>query len=71
MPDRFVRTPRAEDGQNLELELIVLLMCADPEPVVMTVPLASQCTVAPTDLDSVNCAFLAKAERRTPRISFK
>ena len=37
----------------------------------MTVSLASQGTVAPTDLDNVNCAFLAKAERRMPRISLK
>ena len=37
----------------------------------MTVSLASQCAVAPTDLDSINCAFLAKAERRMPRVSLK
>jgi hypothetical protein len=46
-------------------------MCADPEPVVMTVSLASQCAIAPTDLDSVNCAFFAKAERRMAWISLK
>jgi len=33
-------------------------MCADPEPVVMTVSFASQGTVAPTDLDGVNPTFL-------------
>ena len=46
-------------------------MCADPEPVIMTVSLASQCAVAPTDLDSINCAFLAKAKRRMPRIGLE
>lgn len=56
---------------NLELELIVSLMRADPEPVIMTVSLASQCTVTATDLDSVNSAFLAKAQGGVPRIRLK
>jgi hypothetical protein len=44
---------------------------SDPEPVVMTVSFASQGAVAPTDLDRVNCAFLAKTDRRMSRISLK
>jgi hypothetical protein len=51
--------------------MVVLLVCADPEPVIMTVSLASQGAVAPTDLDTINCAFLAKAERRMPRVRLK
>ena len=35
-------------------------MCADPEPVVMTVPLASERAVAAADFDSVDSAFLAE-----------
>ncbi len=35
-------------------------MCADPEPVVMTVPLASEGAVAAADFDSVNPTFLAE-----------
>jgi hypothetical protein len=46
-------------------------MRADPEPVVMTVALASQCTVTATDLDGVNNAFLAKAQGGVPRIRLK
>lgn len=48
-------------GDELELELSVSLVGADPEPVVMAVSVASQCAVVPTDLDGVNPAFLAEA----------
>jgi hypothetical protein len=57
--------------KRLKVKTVVFLVCADPEPVIMTVSLASQGAVAPTDLDSINCPFLAKAERRMPRISLK
>jgi hypothetical protein len=57
--------------KHLKAKTIVFLVCADPEPVIMTVSLASQRAIAATDLDSVNCAFLAKAERRMPGISLK
>jgi hypothetical protein len=57
--------------KDLKAKTVVFLVCADPEPVIMTVSLASQGAVAPTDLDSINCAFLAKAKRRMPRISLK
>ena len=45
---------------TLELELIVILMCADPEPVVITVPLASKSAIVVADFNSVNFTFLAK-----------
>jgi len=47
-------------GMTLELELIVILMCADPEPVVITVPLASKSAIVVADFNSVNFTFLAK-----------
>jgi hypothetical protein len=37
----------------------------------MIISLASQGAVAPTDLDTINRAFLAKAERRMPGIRLK
>ncbi len=46
-------------------------MCADPEPVVMTVPLASEGAVAAADFDSVDSTFLAKAQGGVPRIRLK
>jgi len=46
-------------------------MRADPEPVVMTVALASQGTVAATDLDSVDGAFPAEAQGWVPRVRLK
>ncbi len=53
---------------GLELELIVFLVCAYPEPVVMTVSLASQSTVAATDLDGVDLTLLSEAQRGMPGI---
>lgn len=46
-------------------------MRADPEPVVITVTLASQGTITATDLNRVDRAFLAKAQRWMPRIRLK
>jgi hypothetical protein len=36
-------------------------MRADPEPVVMALPLAGESAISATDLSGVNAAFLAKA----------
>jgi hypothetical protein len=44
---------------------------ADPEPVVVAIPLASNSAIAAADFYSVNSAFLAEAQRRVPRIRFK
>jgi len=42
-------------------KIIVILVCADPEPVIMTISLASECAIATTDLGGIYAAFLAKA----------
>ncbi len=36
-------------------------MRADPEPVVMALPIAGESAIGATDLSGVNAAFLAKA----------
>jgi hypothetical protein len=46
-------------------------VCADPEPVVVAVSLASQGAVAPADLDCVHGTFFTEAQRRMPGISFE
>jgi hypothetical protein len=46
---------------KLKLELIVFLVCAEPEPVVMTVPLESKDAVAGTEFSSEDRAFASEA----------
>ena len=41
-------------------KLIIILVCADPEPVVMAISLASESAIASTDLGGVNAAFFAE-----------
>ena len=59
------RGGQAEQAFNCECrsqrELIVIFVRADPEPIVMTSPLASQSAIAPTNFGRVNAAFLAEA----------
>jgi hypothetical protein len=55
----------------LELEIVVFFVCSDPEPVVMTIPLPSQGTVATADFDGVDFAFLGKAQRGMPWIDLE
>ena len=42
-------------------QLIVILVGANPEPIIVAVALASDGAIATTDFDSVNTAFLAEA----------
>jgi hypothetical protein len=53
-------------GQSLKPKVIVFLVGANPEPIVVTLLLTSQGTVAAANLDSVDCPFLGEAERRMP-----
>lgn len=53
--------PRRAAAHRSKLEIIVILMRADPEPVVMALPLAGESAIGATDLGGVNTAFLAKA----------
>jgi hypothetical protein len=46
-------------------------MCADPEPIVMSVSFASEGAVAPTDLDAVDCTFLGKTQGGMPGIGLE
>jgi hypothetical protein len=53
------------------VELIVFLVRANPEPVVMTIPLTSQRAIAPTNLDGKDRAFFTKPERGMPGVRLK
>jgi hypothetical protein len=53
--------PRRAAVRRSKLKIIVILMRADPEPVVIALPLAGESAPAATDLSGVNAAFLAKA----------
>ena len=55
-----VAIQEADSARRLELEIIVILMCANPEPVIITLALAGESTIAATDLRGVNAAFLAE-----------
>ena len=46
--------------QKSKLKIIVFLVSADPKPIIMTITFTSDGSVAPTDIDSVNGAFLRK-----------
>src|SRR6266513_5069805 len=51
--------PRRAAAHRSKLKIIVILMRADPEPVVMALPLAGESAIAATDLSGVNAPFLA------------
>lgn len=48
-------------GEPSQLEIIVILVSADPEPIVTASPLAGERAIAATDLGGINAAFLAEA----------
>lgn len=48
-------------GKPSQLEIIVILVSADPEPIITASPLARERAIAATDLGGVNAAFLAEA----------
>ena len=51
-------------GKPSQLEIIVILVSADPEPIITTFPLARERAIAATDLGGINAAFLAEALKR-------
>lgn len=59
------------DGKRLEPKVIVGFMRSDPEPVVVTVPLAGDRAIASANLYGVNAALLLGSQRRMPRIGLK
>jgi chorismate-pyruvate lyase len=52
---------RLRRSAALEAELVVILVCADPEPVILAVSLARESAVAAPNFGGVYCGFLAKA----------
>lgn len=48
-------------ARELESEVVVGLVRADPEPVNLTVPLSSEGAVTATNLDGVDTAFFLEA----------
>jgi hypothetical protein len=58
----------ALNRHTLELKLVIFLMRADPKPVIMTLPLASDGAVAPAYFNCVNLAFLGETEGGMPRV---
>jgi len=60
--------PRRAAAQTSKLEIIVILMRANPEPVVPTISLAGEGAIAATNLGGIDPPFLAEAWRRMARI---
>jgi hypothetical protein len=56
------------EWRSSKAKFVVLLVRADPEPVVVAVSFACDRTIASANLNCVNAAFLLKAERRMPRV---
>ena len=59
-PSHLRRQRNNPSGRSSKLEIIVVLVRPDPEPVVMAFAFASESTIAATNLDGVNAAFLAE-----------
>ncbi len=53
--------PDANGGRESQPELIVIFVRADPEPIVMSFPLAGERPIAATDFGGVNASLLAEA----------
>jgi len=59
-PSHLRRQRNNPSGRSSKFEIIVVLVRPDPEPVVMAFAFAGESTIAATNLDGVNAAFLAE-----------